>query len=66
MQTQKYEQEIELLRDLKQGLQKDMEGKDDQIRVLFEEIDKIRFQKKETIQLVRNRDIELQKANQRI
>ncbi|CDW90750.1 ubiquitin carboxyl-terminal hydrolase family protein [Stylonychia lemnae] len=64
--TEKYELEIKMLKEFQQGIQKDFEGKDQQIQILMDQVDKFKREKKEAFSLLRQRDIDLQRANKRL
>lgn len=63
MELLRYQNENKMLQEFKIGYEKDLSAKDSQIKVLFQEIDRLKREKKEAISIVHIRDIDLSKAN---
>ena len=58
--------ENKMLKDYSQGYSKDVGMKEDQIQIMLDEVDKYKKEKKEAMSILKTRDIELQRANQKI
>eukprot|EP00347_Sterkiella_histriomuscorum_P004589 403359888 len=65
-QTEKYELEIQMLKEFQNGISKDFEGKDDQIEILVEQVNKFKKDKKDALGVVKQRDIEINRMQKRI
>ena len=48
-----------MLKEFSSGYQKDLTMKEDQIQIMLDEVDKSKKEKKEAMQILKNRDIEL-------
>jgi len=53
-------------KDFSQGYQKDLAMKEEQVQIMLDEVDRYKREKKEAMTILKNRDIELQRANQKI
>lgn len=58
--------EIEMLKEFAEGYKKDLGMKEEQLALMLEEVDKYKKEKKEAMTILKNRDIELQRANAKI
>lgn len=65
-QCTRYEQEIQMLKELNLGVEKDFRSKDEQISMLIEQVNKFKREKKDAVSIVKQREIELSRANKRI
>lgn len=50
-------------KDFSQGYQKDLGMKEEQVQIMLDEVDRYKREKKEAMTILKNRDIELQRAN---
>ena len=55
-----------MLKEFQIQFQKDVTMKEDQVQLMLEEVERYKKEKKEAMTILKNRDIELQRANQRI
>lgn len=55
-----------MLKEFSQGYQKDLGMKEEQIQIMLDEVDRYKKEKKEAMTILKNRDIELQRSNQKI
>jgi hypothetical protein len=58
--------EVGMLKEFSQGYQRDLAMKEDQIQIMLDEVDRYKREKKEAMTILKNRDIELQRANAKI
>ena len=48
-----------MLKEFSQGIQKDVNMKEDQIQIMLDEVDRYKREKKEAMSILKHRDIEL-------
>lgn len=58
--------EVGMLKEFTQGYQKDLGMKEEQIQIMLDEVERYKREKKEAMTILKNRDIELQRANAKI
>lgn len=58
--------ECSMLKEFSGGYQKDVAMKEDQIQIMLDEVDRYKKEKKEAMSILKHRDIELQRANNKI
>jgi hypothetical protein len=55
-----------MMKEVSIGYQKEIEMKEEQIRIMLDEVERYKREKKEAMTILKNRDIELQRANHKI
>jgi hypothetical protein len=55
-----------MMKEFSIGYQKEIEMKEEQIRIMLDEVERYKREKKEAMTILKNRDIELQRANHKI
>lgn len=65
-QMERLEMENNMLKEFSGGYQKDVTMKEDQIQIMLDEVDRYKKEKKEAMSILKHRDIELQRANNKI
>jgi len=58
--------EVGMLKEFTQGYQRDLGMKEEQIQIMLDEVERYKREKKEAMTILKNRDIELQRANAKI
>lgn len=54
------------MKEFTQGYQRDLGMKEEQIQIMLDEVERYKREKKEAMTILKNRDIELQRANAKI
>lgn len=55
-----------MLKEFQHGIKNDFENKEEQIQILVDQVNKFKKDKKDAVSIVKQRDIELVRANKRI
>jgi hypothetical protein len=58
--------ENSMLKEFSQGFQKDVNMKEEQIQIMLDEVERYKREKKEAMGILKHRDIELHRVNQKI
>ena len=65
-QQEKYDLEIQMLKEFNLGFEKDYQSKDQQIQMMIDQVNKFKKEKKDAMSIVKQREIELSRANKRV